>query len=36
VSSTLFVKQHHVSDLIAGMALSAASIVFSYLILGGI
>ncbi len=36
VSSTLFVKQHHVSDLIAGMILAIASIGFSYLILGGI
>ena len=36
VSSTLFVKQHHVSDLVAGIVLAAASIVFSYLILGGI
>jgi membrane-associated phospholipid phosphatase len=36
VSSTLFVKQHHLSDLLAGMALAAVSIGFSYLILGGI
>lgn len=36
VSSTLFVKQHHVSDLIAGAALAAASIGFSYVILGAL
>lgn len=36
VSSTLFVKQHHVSDLIAGIVLAFVSIAFSYLILGGI
>ena len=36
VSSTLFVKQHHLTDLIAGAALAAVSIVFSYLILGGL
>lgn len=36
VSSTLFIKQHHVSDLIAGMALAAASIAFSYFILGAL
>lgn len=36
VSSTLFVKQHHVSDLIAGSLLAAVSIGFSYLILGGL
>ncbi|HCR52209.1 TPA: hypothetical protein DIV48_01005 [Candidatus Kaiserbacteria bacterium] len=36
VSSTLFVRQHHVSDLVAGVVLAAASIAFSYLILGGL
>lgn len=36
VSSTLFVKQHHVSDLVAGVVLAAASIGFSYFILGGL
>ena len=36
VGSTLFVKQHHVSDLVAGMILAAASIGFSYLVLGAI
>ena len=36
VSSTLFVKQHHVSDLVAGIVLAVISIGFSYLILGGI
>ena len=36
VGSTLFVKQHHVSDLIAGGALAALSVGFSYLILGGL
>ena len=36
VSSTLFVKQHHVGDLLAGIALAAVSIGFSYLILGGL
>lgn len=36
VSSTLFVKQHHVSDLIAGSLLATVSIGFSYLILGGL
>ncbi len=36
VSSTLFVKQHHISDLVAGIALAAVSIVFSYFILGGL
>jgi membrane-associated phospholipid phosphatase len=36
VASTLFVKQHHVSDLIAGAALATASIGFSYFILGGL
>ena len=36
VSSTLFVKQHHVSDLVAGIILAAVSIGFSYLILGGL
>jgi len=36
VGSTLFVKQHHVSDLIAGAALAAVSIGVSYLILGGL
>lgn len=36
VSSTLFVRQHHVSDLVAGIALAAVSIGFSYLILGGL
>lgn len=36
VTSTLFVKQHHLSDLIAGAALAAASVGFSYLILGGL
>jgi membrane-associated phospholipid phosphatase len=36
VGSTLFMKQHHLSDLIAGAALAAVSILFSYLILGGL
>lgn len=36
VGSTLFVKQHHISDLIAGSLLATASIGFSYLILGGL
>lgn len=36
VGSTLFVKQHHLSDLVAGGALAAASIAFSYFILGGL
>ncbi|MBU6214894.1 phosphatase PAP2 family protein [Patescibacteria group bacterium] len=36
VGSTLFVKQHHISDLIAGSFLAAVSIAFSYLILGGL
>jgi membrane-associated phospholipid phosphatase len=36
VSSTLFIKQHHLSDLIAGATLAAISIVFSYFILGGL
>lgn len=36
VSSTLFVKQHHISDLVAGIVLAAVSIAFSYLILGGL
>lgn len=36
VGSTLFVKQHHVSDLIAGSFLATVSIGFSYLILGGL
>lgn len=36
VGSTLFVKQHHISDLIAGGALAVASVGFSYLILGGL
>lgn len=36
VSSTLFVKQHHISDLIAGGVLAAAAVGFSYLILGGL
>lgn len=36
VTSTVFVKQHHVSDLIAGIALATVSIGFSYLILGGL
>jgi membrane-associated phospholipid phosphatase len=36
ISSTLFVKQHHFSDLVAGIILGAASIGFSYLILGGL
>ena len=36
VSSTLFIKQHHVSDLVAGMVLATISIGFSYLILGGL
>jgi|GEM_PF-1301862 membrane-associated phospholipid phosphatase len=36
VSSTLFVKQHHISDLVAGIILAVASIGFSYLILGAI
>lgn len=36
VGSTLFVKQHHVADLIAGGVLAAVSVGFSYLILGGL
>jgi len=36
VSSTMFMKQHHLSDLVAGAALAAASIAFSYFILGGL
>lgn len=36
VSSTLFVKQHHVRDLIAGIVLAVVSIAFSYFILGGL
>jgi membrane-associated phospholipid phosphatase len=36
VGSTLLVKQHHVSDLIAGAFLATVSIGFSYLILGGL
>jgi membrane-associated phospholipid phosphatase len=36
VSSTLFIKQHHVSDLIAGGVLAVISIGASYLILGGL
>jgi len=36
VGSTLFVKQHHFSDLIAGSLLATLSIGFSYLILGGL
>lgn len=36
VGSTLFMKQHHVSDLIAGSLLATISIGFSYLILGGL
>lgn len=36
VGSTLFVKQHHISDLIAGSLLATVSIAFSYLILGGL
>ncbi len=36
VGSTLFVKQHHVSDLLAGGILAAISVGFSYLILGGL
>lgn len=36
VGSTLFVKQHHISDLVAGSLLATASIAFSYFILGGL
>ncbi len=36
VGSTLFVRQHHVSDLVAGSVLALVSIGFSYLILGGL
>ena len=36
VSSTLFVKQHHLQDLIAGIALATVAIGFSYFILGGL
>lgn len=36
VGSTLFVKQHHISDLVAGSLLAAVSIIFSYFILGGL
>ncbi|MSU74343.1 phosphatase PAP2 family protein [Candidatus Kaiserbacteria bacterium] len=36
VSSTLFVKQHHLIDLVAGIILAAVSIVFSFLILGSL
>lgn len=36
LGSTLFVRQHHVSDLIAGAVLATISIGFSYVILGGL
>jgi membrane-associated phospholipid phosphatase len=36
VSSTLFVKQHHLIDLVAGIILAAVSIAFSYIILGAL
>ncbi|MCX6820180.1 MAG: hypothetical protein NT019_02805 [Candidatus Adlerbacteria bacterium] len=36
ISSTLFVRQHHISDLFAGGILAAISVGFSYLILGGL
>lgn len=36
VSSTLFVKQHNVRDLVAGIILAVIAIGFSYLILGGL
>lgn len=36
VGSTLFVKQHHMKDLVAGAALALTSIGFSYWILGSL
>lgn len=36
VSSTLFIRQHHLADLVAGLALAATSVWFSYLLLGAL